>query len=78
MVWCNTIHGGHGQEQDENEADLPFSLRSATREVRDYCILERIASPKALASPKDYLQTESNTEWVDGARIYKTNTSEHL
>ena len=42
MKYCN---GGH--EQDENEASLPFSLRSATREVRDHRILEWIASSKA-------------------------------
>ena len=60
------------RKQDENEAGVPFSLMSATRKVKDYCILERIASSDA------NLQVESNTEWIDGARIYKTNTSEYL
>ena len=70
MKYCNQWWP-RARKQDENEAGLPFSLRSTTREVRDYCILERIA----------YLQVESNTErmdgWMDGAGIYKTNTSEY-
>ena len=50
------------RKQGENEAGLPYSLRSVMRKVKDYCILERIASSKA------YLRAESNTEWMDGAR----------
>ena len=73
FVWFNVIHvlwwRSRARKQDKNEAGLPFSLSSATRKVRDYCILERIAPSKA------YLQAESNTEWMDGARIYKRNTS---
>ena len=70
MKYCN---GGHEQEsKTRTKPALHFSLRSATRKVRGYCILERIASSKA------YLQAESNTEWMDGDRIYKTNTSEYL
>ena len=55
MKYCN---GGHEQEsKTRTKPALHFSLRSATRKVRGYCILERIASSKA------YLQAESNTEW---------------
>ena len=63
MKYCNGA-----RKKGDKEGALPFSLRSATRKVKDYCNLEQIASSKA------YLHTEGNADWMDGARLYKTNT----
>ena len=61
---CNTIHGGHGQEARRERSRFTLQFEVNHEGSQRLLYLGANCFSEGFASPKDYLQAESKTEWM--------------